>query len=126
MRTTLRSIIGIALLVAACGGGGLGYDQAPASLDPASPKLLAKDIAFDATQLDVPANAPFILVFENAENVGHNVSISSDAAFSTRLFEGKVFSGPGTRWYPVPALAPGTYHFRCDVHPNMAGELQAG
>jgi hypothetical protein len=127
VRTTLRSVIGIALLVAACGGGGsgLGYDQPPPSLDPASPKLLAKDIAFDTTSLEVPANAAFILVFENQESVGHNVSISSDAGFQTRLFEGVVFSGPATRWYPVPALAPGTYHFRCDVHPNMAGEVHA-
>jgi plastocyanin len=25
--------------------------------------------------------------------------------------------------YGVPALAPGTYFFRCDVHPAMSGEL---
>lgn len=125
MRTTRGSIIAVVLLVAACGGGGLGYDTAPASLDPASPHVLANDIAFDTRSLDVPANAAFILVFENQENVGHNVSIYSDAGFQTRLFEGAVFNGPATRWYPVPALAPGTYHFRCDVHPNMAGEIRA-
>jgi plastocyanin len=42
------------------------------------------------------------------------------------LFEGVVFSGSATRWYPVPALTPGTYHFRCDVHANMVGMLVAG
>ena len=125
MRRNLVSLIGVALLVAACGGGGLGYDKPPASFDPASPKLAAKDIAFDASSLDVPASAPFILVFDNQENVGHNVSIYSDAGFQTRVFEGVVFTGPGTRWYPVPALTSGTYHFKCDVHPNMAGELNA-
>lgn len=125
MRTTRTRLVATCLLVAACGGGGLGYDTAPASLDPASPKVLANDIAFDTAALDVPANAPFILVFENQENVGHNVSIYSDAGFQARLFEGAVFNGPATRWYPVPALAPGTYHFRCDLHPNMAGELEA-
>ena len=126
MRSTFRSLVGVALLVAACGGGGLGYDTAPASLDPASPKILANNIAFDTADLAVPANAAFVLVFENKENVGHNVSIYGDAGFQTRLFEGKIFSGSATRWYPVPALAPGTYHFRCDVHPNMAGEIRAG
>ena len=126
MRRNLVSLLGVALLVAACGGGGgLGYDKAPASLDPASPKIAANNIAFDKSSLDAPASAPFILVFDNAENVGHNVSIYSDAGFQARVFEGIVFSGPGTRWYPVPALAPGTYHFRCDIHPNMAGELHA-
>lgn len=126
MRTSLRSVIGIALLVAACsGGGGLGYDQPPASLDPGSPKVAAKDIAFDTTGLVVAANAAFTLVFENREGVSHNVSIYSDAGDQTRVFEGVVFSGPSTRWYPVPALAPGTYHFRCDLHPNMQGEIRA-
>jgi len=28
--------------------------------------------------------------------------------------------------YDVPALAPGSYFFRCDVHPDMAGELTVG
>jgi plastocyanin len=126
MRTPRSLVIAVCLLVAACGGGGLGYETAPASLDPMSPKVLANNIAFDTDTLDVPTNAAFVLVFENQENVGHNVSIYADAAFGTRLFEGTVFSGPATRWYPVPALAPGTYHFRCDLHPNMAGELRAG
>ena len=42
-----------------------------------------------------------------------------------RRFEGAVFSGPATRWYAVPALAPGTYRFVCDVHPSMTGRLVA-
>ena len=126
MRMDLLSLLAVVLLVAACGGGGLGYDKPPASLDPASPKIAARDIAFDKSSLDMPASSPFILVFENQENVGHNISIYRDAGFQTRVFEGAVFSGPATRWYPVPALSPGTYHFRCDVHPNMAGTLVAG
>jgi plastocyanin len=27
--------------------------------------------------------------------------------------------------YDVPALDPGTYFFRCDVHPQMNGTLEA-
>lgn len=114
-----------ALAVAACGGSGLGLDKAPASLDPNSPKLLANNIAFDSADIDVPANKAFVLVFENAENVGHNVSIYSDAGYQTRLFEGVVFSGPAMRWYPVPALGVGTWVFKCDVHPDMNGRLHA-
>jgi len=41
------------------------------------------------------------------------------------VFEGVLFSGPATRWYPVPALAPGTYQFKCDLHANMTGSLVA-
>lgn len=114
-----------ALAITACGGSGLGLATAPASLDPNSPKLLANNIAFDSGDLAIPANKPFVLVFENAENVGHNVSIYSDAGYQTRLFEGVVFSGPATRWYPVPALGAGMWVFKCDLHPNMQGSLHA-
>ena len=116
---------GLAALVVGCGGGGLGFESPPTGLDPNSPKLVADNIAFDRSDLDIPANTPFILVFENAEGVGHNVSIYSDAGYQTRLFEGVVFSGPATRWYPVPALGVGTWVFRCDLHPEMTGRLHA-
>ena len=124
-RLRLALPLAAAVLLAACGGSGLGYDKAPAGLDPNSPKLAAANLNFDRADLAVPANAPFIIVFENTEGVTHNVSIYKDAAFQQRTFEGALFSGPSTRWYPVPALAPGTYYFRCDLHDNMTGRIVA-
>jgi hypothetical protein len=123
----LALVLGILLAVAACsgGGGGLGYASPPASLSPNSPTLNAVNVAFDHNQVAVPANSPFILVFDNQDTVGHNVSIYRDSAYQYQVFQGVIFSGPSTRWYPVPALAPGTYSFRCDVHPNMAGTIVA-
>lgn len=115
----------VVLSAAGCAGAALGYDQAPASLDPASPTLGAEGIAFDRGELAVPADEPFILVFENREAVSHNVSIYGDSAHRDRHFEGVLFGGPATRWYPVPALAPGAYVFLCDLHPNMTGRLVA-
>jgi plastocyanin len=121
--------LAVALVVSACGGpsAALGYDKAPTNLDPNSPKVSANQIAFDRTELAVPAIAAFILVFENQESVPHNISIYSDAAHQHRVFEGVVFDGPATRWYPVSGLAPGTYFFQCDVHPipSMAGVIVA-
>lgn len=116
-----------ALVVAACGGsaGGLGLEAAPASLDPDSPLLIASNGRFDVADVDVPANAAFTLVFENRDTDGHNVSIYADGSYSTRLFQGVVFSS-STRWYPVPSLAPGTYVFKCDLHPDMNGRVHAG
>jgi plastocyanin len=134
MRAATRSIAiavaVVALAVAGCGGGALGGDKLggdapPASLDPDSPRLAASGIAFDTAELTVPANRGFVLVFENREAVTHNVSIYVDEARQDRRFEGVLFSGPATRWYPVPALAPGAYVFVCDVHPNMTGSLVA-
>jgi plastocyanin len=118
-------ILGVVLVVAACSGTALGFDRAPASLAPDSPKLAADGIAFDRARLEVPANVAFVLVFENREAVSHNVSIYADAAHSDRRFEGVLFGGPATRWYPIPALAPGSYVFVCDLHPNMTGTLVA-
>ena len=121
----LALLLVVALVAAGCAGSALGLDQAPASLDPASPKLGAIGVAFDRSELAVPANRPFVLVFENREAVSHNVSIYADSARQDRRFEGVLFGGPATRWYPVPALAPGTYEFLCDLHPSMIGRLVA-
>lgn len=114
-----------AALIAACGGSALGYETAPASLPADSPTLAAVDVAFDQAELAVPASTPFTLIFENQENLSHNVSIYADAALQDRLFEGVLFNGPATRWYPIPALQPGTYVFVCDLHPTMKGLLRA-
>jgi plastocyanin len=129
----LAITVGVALvtLLAACAGpstGQLGLDKAPAGLDPNSPNVAAMNVAFDRTEIAVPAVRAFTLVFENREGLDHNISIYRDAAFKEPVFEGVVFGGPGTRWYPVPALAPGTYFFQCDVHPieGMRGTINAG
>ncbi len=112
-------------LVAACSGSALGYDTPPASLSPDSPRLSAIGVAFDRADVTVPASKPFVLVFENRENLSHNVSVYSDAGLEDRVFDGVLFNGPATRWYPVPALDPGTYVFICDLHPTMKGVLRA-
>jgi plastocyanin len=125
MRALRLGLVAVALLVAGCGTGASANDRPPASLDPASPRISAVGIAFDTAALAVPADRPFTLIFENRENVPHNVSIYTDSSRQDRRFEGAVFSGPTTRWYPVPALAPGTYAFFCDVHPDMTGSLVA-
>jgi len=123
---TLPFVLVVGLAVAACsGGGGLGYSSPPPGLDPASPTLKAANIAFDKTQLTVAANVAFILVFDNEDAVSHNVAIYRDSAYQYPVFQGVLFSGRSTRWYPVPALAPGTYSFRCDLHPNMTGTIVA-
>ena len=127
MTATSRAaaVLAGALLVAGCGGGAAGLDQPPPSLDPSSPTLAASGVAFETDELKVAANRAFVVVFENRESLSHNVSIYADETHRQRLFEGALFSGPASRWYPVPALAPGTYVFACDLHPNMTGRLVA-
>jgi plastocyanin len=126
-RTLAVGAVAIAVAVAACGGGStpVGLASPPAGLDPDSPTLVAEDLAFDHGQLSVPSGEPFVLVLENRDAVGHNVSIYADTAHRNRVVEGVLFTGPATRWYPVPALTPGTYQFLCDLHPTMAGTITA-
>ena len=62
------------------------------------------------------------MTFQNQDTAPHNVSIFTDSSASQRVFQGEVFS-QGERVYQVPALAAGTYFFRCDVHPDMTGTL---
>jgi plastocyanin len=135
-RLSTAAVLLVALtgLAAACGNpsssttpGPQGLERAPANLDPASPIVRARNIAFDRHELGVPAQRPFVIVFENRESFLHNISIYSDAEMQHAVFEGLTFQGPGTRWYSVGGLAPGRYFFQCIVHPidAMKGTLTA-
>lgn len=111
----------LALSLAACTGGLAGT---PESFDPTSPQITAQGERFDKTELDVPANQGFELVLFNKDSTSHNFSIYSDAGHNQRVFGGSL-AGNGTKVYHVQALAPGTYYFECDVHPDMKGTLVA-
>lgn len=124
--TVLVAALAAAALLGCGGGTAQGLDQPPASLDPASPRLSAEGLAFDTDELAVAAAQPFVIVFENRETISHNVSIYADQGLQDRRFEGVLFGGPATRWYPVPALEAGGYVFVCDLHPTMTGRLVAG
>jgi plastocyanin len=113
-----------AALIAACGGAG-GSPSPEASAEPNSPTIASKDVKFDRTELDVPAGRPFTLVYENEESTQHNVAIYSDGSAGSVLFKGAIYGGPATHVYSVPALAAGTYYFRCDIHPDMNGSVVA-
>ena len=118
------------LALAACSSGAGSTPAASAgpsaSGDTGSgPTVVAKDLKFDTAELQVPADQEFSLVFDNQEAPPHNVAIYTDESASQQLFVGEIFSGPATKTYTVPALAAGTYFFRCDVHPEMKGTVVA-
>lgn len=86
--------------------------------------IVAQDLAFDRTRLDVRAGVVFQLLVENREGAPHNVTIIDGNG--APVYIGETFIGPGSRTYAVPPIAAGTYTFRCDVHTDMAGTLIAG
>ena len=116
----------VALAAAACAPANAapGSPAPTVAAEPNSPVVIAKDLKFTTASVNAPAGKPFAMNFENQESAPHNVSIFTDSSASQRLFEGEIFSS-GSRVYQVPALAAGTYFFRCDVHPDMTGSIVA-
>jgi plastocyanin len=115
-------------VLGACGGspGGVGATCTPTGT---TLRLLAHANRFSADCLAAPSGVEFRIVFENQDaGTAHNVSIyradPRDHPGAAQLFNGRWFVGPATRTYSVRALTPGTYHFRCDLHPDqMNGTL---
>jgi plastocyanin len=119
------ALAAVALAAAACSSTNAGQPAASAaSLDPNAPTIVAKDLTFVTPNVTVPAGKPFQLTFDNQEGAPHNVAIYTDASASQSLYQGEIFSS-ATRVYDVPALAAGSYFFRCDVHPDMKGTIVA-
>lgn len=110
------------VMTAACSTGSSSSTVAP-SMDPDALMISAKDLKFSTSTLAAPANEPIQIAFDNQESAPHNVAIYGDPAATAKVFVPDPFSGPAVVAYDVPALAAGTYFFRCDVHPEMSGEL---
>jgi plastocyanin len=111
---------GIALAVVA-GEGEEGEEERPVVA------LAAADIAFEPTTLTVPAGEPFILRFHNQDaDIQHNVDIFDNPELAGEpLFAGEIITGVREIDYALGALEAGSYAFRCVVHPDMTGELEA-
>jgi plastocyanin len=87
-------------------------------------RIKAKNFAFDVTRITVPAQARVIVEFENEDNAPHNVAFYTNPSLTATIYKGKIITGPGkiTYVFTAPAI-PGTYFFRCDVHPSMQGQF---
>jgi plastocyanin len=107
-------------VVVAEGGGSTGGG---ATIQPST--VTAQGLAFDTKTLTIAANTPTKLTFENKDaGTPHNIAIyPSESDLSNPLFRGAVVTGPATVTYDIPALAPGSYYFHCDVHPTMNGTV---
>jgi len=86
--------------------------------------IKAKNFAFDMPRIMVPAGELVTVEFENEDSAPHNVAFYTTPSQTTTIYKGKVIDGPGTITYVFTAPAtPGTYFFRCDLHPTMKGEF---
>jgi plastocyanin len=84
--------------------------------------VAAQSLQFDTGRIELPANAPSIIHFENNDpGIQHNIAIFTDSSLGTNLFRGEVETGPAAVDYRVPPLDVGEYYFHCDIHPTMSG-----
>ncbi len=89
----------------------------PSAPRAASLTVTARNVRFEQTELTVDAGAQVTLTFDNQDSVSHNIDIVGVAKTD-------VFAGPGQRTITFTAPSPGTYAYRCDVHPGaMQGTL---
>lgn len=144
------SILGLAVFVAnrdrvtsgslvALGGGVLGFsmlaggaalvlgapheEEAPEFHVAIAAPVGASGDGFSTDALEAPADAPFVIDFDNQDpGEQHNVVIVDEAG--AELAMGELITGPATATYPVEPLSEGEYPFFCELHPNtMTGTL---
>jgi plastocyanin len=131
------NMAGTVVVAGDAGGGGGGDPGGGGGGDPgggeepgggggtAAASVTAQGLAFDPTTLTWPANSEVTLTFDNqddaAVNGQHNVSIYDG---DTAVFQGELVSGIATVDYTIPPMEPGTFEFRCDVHPTMVGTVE--
>lgn len=135
-------LMSLALLVAACSGGNGSSAAASAggngdsgcdatgtgtlTVTDGDVAMCSNNLEFDADTIEAPANEEFTITFTNAESAPHNVAVYVEEG-GEDIVIGEVITGPdATTQVVVPALDPGTYYFRCDVHPEMEGTIVVG
>ena len=88
--------------------------------------VAADNLAFDTSTITVPAEANVTITFENRDDgIPHNIAVYTNASAVEEIFVGETVTGPGRTTYTFTAPEePGTYFFRCDVHPQqMTGDF---
>lgn len=120
----LSTMVAVGVLAA----GGVALSQGTRTIEGHSNaiEIAAAGIKFDQAVLNLPADQEVDLAFANDDaGIPHNVSIYKDDTFGEIIFNGEIFNGPATKTYKIQPLATGEYAFRCDVHPDMKGSVEA-
>ena len=118
MRKGLCAAAATTVLAVGVAGSGVARaaDCAPSGTSLA---LTAENHAFDKDCLAVRAGEAFTIRFDNRDSDRHNVAILPSHTSTETLFQGDIMPGPKNTVYAVPNLKAGTYHFHCEIHPNL-------
>jgi plastocyanin len=90
------------------------------SAGPVSVTIEAKNIQFDKRTITANAGSQVNITFINNDaGVLHNVAFYTNRSASTKIFASETTTGVSTHNFSFDApAAPGSYFFRCDVHPD--------
>jgi plastocyanin len=123
-----RLTLGLGLLVlaattAACSPtAGATPPASVGPVDPNAPVVVAQGNVFSPATVTVKADKAFSLTLDNKDSAPHNVAIYKDSSASEKISVGEIVTASKADQV-VPALAAGSYFFRCDVHTNMTGTI---
>lgn len=81
----------------------------------------AQNVAFDTKTITAAAGKKITVHFDNKDSssVDHNIAFYSDKSAKQTIYKGKVIPGGSTADYSFKTpTKPGSYFFRCDVHPT--------
>jgi len=116
-------LVVVAALAAACSST-TAAQPLPSGPVADGPTIVARDMKFQTASVEVKAGTNVTVHFDNQDSAPHNVAIYTDSSAAQKISVGEIVSS-GTKDQVVPALAAGTYFFRCDVHTNMTGTIVA-
>jgi plastocyanin len=114
-------LVALVAITAACSSAA-AQPKPSGPVDPNGPTIVAKDMAFSPSTVEIAAGKNVTIHFDNQESAPHNVAIYKDASASEKISVGEIITAAKADQV-VPALTAGTYFFRCDVHTNMTGSL---
>ena len=114
----VAALVSLIALTLAAGGG--GTSPTPVGTPAVTVPLTAKDLAFDKSSFDVPADVTFAVELNNQDGVPHNLAISGNG----QSRNSEPFTGPATKTLAFAGLPAGSYTFVCSIHTDMKGSVQ--
>jgi plastocyanin len=118
------AFVAVAAISAACSSSGASTPPVPSGPVADGPTIVAKDLKFQSSSIEVKAGSNVTIHFDNEDSAPHNLAVYKDNSASTPISVGQIITSAKADQV-IPALAAGTYFFRCDVHHDMTGTIVA-
>lgn len=85
--------------------------------------LTAANFTFDRDHLELGNGESFDIRLVNRDAIPHNLTLYRTTP-AEPAFRGEIVDPRATRTYHFATPGPGTYRFRCDIHPAMTGTVE--